>query len=290
MKRWRLDRERTAPGDAVILVYHRVADLELDRWRLAVSPSRFGEHLSVITERFRPVSMDELSTAVEAAALPRRAVAVTFDDGYRDNLEVARPLLEQYEMPASVFIVTGYLGSERGFWWDELEQLHRRADLPELRDLRSVWSRLRDLPPAPRLAELDALWGKAGLDPENSMDWMTPPELIALARGGLVEIGAHTATHPRLPGLGYDAQLDEVESSKRDLEQVLGRPVDSFSYPYGQYDRTSMECVKAAGFLRACASGERAVTRRSNRLALPRIQAPDVSGDELERLLDSRLR
>jgi peptidoglycan/xylan/chitin deacetylase (PgdA/CDA1 family) len=286
----RRERRQQAPGDAVVLMYHRVVELELDRWRLAVAPSRFSEHLEVIAERFRPGSLRELSTALEAGALSRRSVALTFDDGYRDNLEAAKPRLEQHGVPATFFIASGYLGSERGFWWDELEQLHGRSDLPEAQDYPAAWSRLRELPHQDRVTELDRLWEQAGLEPERNAPILTPAELNVLDTGDLIEVGAHTVTHPRLPGLSREAQLTEIGAGKEQLEQVLGRPVESFAYPFGEYDGTSVECVRAARLRYACAAGERSVTKRSALLEIPRVLAPDVSGEELEKILESRLR
>ena len=137
---------------------------------------------------------------------------------------------------------------------------------------------------------LDAWWEQYGLKPPSATSVSTAEEIVALAEGGLVEIGAHTATHPRLPGLEREAQLEEIRSSKQRLEQLLERSIESFSYPHGEYDRTTVDCVREAGFARACASGERAVTSRARVFEIPRIQAPDVSGEELARILESRLR
>jgi peptidoglycan/xylan/chitin deacetylase (PgdA/CDA1 family) len=279
-----------ARGDAVVLVYHRVAELDHDPWRLAVSSIRFAEHLAVIARQFRPLSLDELARALEARSVPRRTVVVTFDDGYRDNLHAAKPLLEQYELPATIFVVSAYVGSTRDFWWDELEELRRRTRLAELDDRRAVWARLRELPHAQRRAELDTWWDQVGLQPPAAISVSTDEEIVALAGGELITIGAHTATHPRLPGLVPEAQLHEIRSSKARLEELLGRPVDSFSYPHGEYDRTTVACLREAGFRRACASGERAVTARTRVLEIPRLQAPDVSGDELGGFLEAHLR
>ena len=118
--RWFRSRGRHV---AAVLSYHRVCDAELDPFLLAVTPERFAEHLEVISERWRPMSLREAVESLRAGKLPSRAVVLTFDDGYADNLHGAKPLLERHGIPATVFVTTGYLGGEREFWWDELVRI-----------------------------------------------------------------------------------------------------------------------------------------------------------------------
>lgn len=110
-------------GRALVLMYHRVAEPASDPWGLAVSPRHFAEHLDVLRRHARVVGFGALGEAVRAGRTPRRAVAITFDDGYADNLFGARPLLERAGTPATVFFTTGSVGSTREFWWDELDRL-----------------------------------------------------------------------------------------------------------------------------------------------------------------------
>jgi peptidoglycan/xylan/chitin deacetylase (PgdA/CDA1 family) len=284
-----IERRRQArPGDAVVLAYHRLATLESDRWRLAVSPERFAEHVEVIHERFQPCSLGELAAALERGTTLRRAVAITFDDGYRDNLLAAKPILERHGVPATVFVVTGYTGTSGAFWWDGLERVARHNGFS--RDEHDAsWRRIRDLPHAERLREVETMQRDVGLEPERSSA-LTADEVVALADGPLVEIGAHTATHPALPSLAPDEQLREISTSRRYLEDLLGLPVKSFAYPHAEYDRTTVECVRRAGLQRACVVGNRAVTGRTALLEIPRVLAEDVPGDELSALLEARLR
>jgi peptidoglycan/xylan/chitin deacetylase (PgdA/CDA1 family) len=108
---------------AAILAYHRVAELPSDPQLLAVTPENFEKHLQIIRQHFTILSPEQLCKALEGGDLPARAVVVTFDDGYADNLYAAKPLLERYEVPATIFVTTGYIGREREFYWDELEGL-----------------------------------------------------------------------------------------------------------------------------------------------------------------------
>jgi peptidoglycan/xylan/chitin deacetylase (PgdA/CDA1 family) len=108
---------------AVILLYHRVSnDTASDPWGLTVSVTHFAQHMDALRRYATPVSLTELLSAADQKA-GRARVAVTFDDGYADNLEVAMPLLETHEIPATFFLSTAALDSDREFWWDELARV-----------------------------------------------------------------------------------------------------------------------------------------------------------------------
>jgi peptidoglycan/xylan/chitin deacetylase (PgdA/CDA1 family) len=106
-----------------ILMYHRVAEEHIDPWGLCVSPTHFAQQLEVLRKHCHPLSLKEMVQRYRTGLMPRRAVAVTFDDGYADNLYVAKPLLERFEIPATVFVITGYCERNSEFWWDELERI-----------------------------------------------------------------------------------------------------------------------------------------------------------------------
>jgi peptidoglycan/xylan/chitin deacetylase (PgdA/CDA1 family) len=117
-------------------MYHRIAEPQLDPWRLCVTPSHFAEHLDVLARSAHTVSLRQLLHARRGDGVAPRTAALTFDDGYVDNLCQAKPLLERYEAPATVFVASASIGSGRGFWWDELERvLLRPGRLPTKLDL-----------------------------------------------------------------------------------------------------------------------------------------------------------
>jgi peptidoglycan/xylan/chitin deacetylase (PgdA/CDA1 family) len=113
---------RFAPR-GLILHYHRVAELPTDPYLLCVSPRRFAEQIEVAARYARVVSLSQLVRMLAEGTLPSRTLAVTFDDGYADNLLQAQPILERYAVPATFFVATGYIGQAREFWWDELDRL-----------------------------------------------------------------------------------------------------------------------------------------------------------------------
>lgn len=117
---------------AIILLYHRVIDLPLDPQLICVSRRNFAEHLQVIREYGRAIHMKTLDQALRGGNRRECAVIVTFDDGYADNLYNAKPLLERYDIPATVFVTSGYLGAKKEFWYDGLERiLLHSVTLPE---------------------------------------------------------------------------------------------------------------------------------------------------------------
>jgi peptidoglycan/xylan/chitin deacetylase (PgdA/CDA1 family) len=126
--RARLKRLATAlgwpvPARTCVLMYHRVAELPGDVWRIAVSPAHFEQHLHVLRTAYTVVPLPELASAVAQQTLRKPVVAVTFDDGYADNFLAAKPILEHYQIPATFFVASGNIGKPDEFWWDELEQL-----------------------------------------------------------------------------------------------------------------------------------------------------------------------
>lgn len=108
---------------ALVLLYHRVIALPSDPYLICVTPQHFAEHLEVLRQRYHVVPLTRLAESLRERSLSRRTVVVTFDDGYIDNLRNAKPLLERYDVPATVFVASGSIDSSREFWWDELERL-----------------------------------------------------------------------------------------------------------------------------------------------------------------------
>lgn len=119
---WSRTRGRWKPH-GIVLLYHRIADEPLDPQRLCVSPRHFAEHLAVLKEAFDLVHVEEMAERIKHDKTLERTAAVTFDDGYVDNLDVAKPLLAAQGIPATVFVSSGFVGTERKFYWDELAWL-----------------------------------------------------------------------------------------------------------------------------------------------------------------------
>lgn len=322
---------RPRAGHALILLYHRVTELSSDPQWLCVPPSQFAEHMEVLRRHYRPLHLTELCRQLREGKVVRNAVVVTFDDGYADNLHEAKPLLERFDIPASVFVTTGKIESQDEFWWEELEGYLLQAEaLPDSLSLtvggkiyswgltgeresvfpRGVrWNVAMDVCPTPRhrvYRELaPVLRGLSSEDREailqNLADWANVPrrprdthrtmradEIVQLSAGGLVEIGAHTVTHPVLSLQPPEVQRREIEDSKRKLEAVLGRPVTTFAYPFGtpsDYNSETVTAVRQAGFSCACSNFPGWAVPGGSLYELPRYLVRDWGGDEFSRNL-----
>jgi peptidoglycan/xylan/chitin deacetylase (PgdA/CDA1 family) len=314
----------------LILMYHRISEPDLDPWGLSVSPDHFAEQLEVINKYFHPLSMSEFLGYLQRGRLPNRSIVVTFDDGYVDNLQNAKPLLERSGVPATIFIVTEAIAEERNFWWDELEWiLLQPGTLPDCLELRLngsryewqlgdarryslqdrqedrqrrpwdaapgtrlaffylIWQRLQELSESERRAALDAIraWVGVRSDPRRGDRALSQNEVNVLGAGGLIELGAHTMTHPSLKSLSASQQMEEISGSKVQLENIIGHPVKSFSYPHGEYSIETMELVQKAGFQGACTTNFKCVMAGADPFELPRFQIDDWSGEEFLRRL-----
>jgi peptidoglycan/xylan/chitin deacetylase (PgdA/CDA1 family) len=117
----------------IILCYHRIFQSETDPHLLSVSAEHFRQQLEVVKRIAQPLSLDQLSDTMERENFPRRGVVITFDDGYLDNLESAFPILRAAGLPATIYVATGHVGTDREFWWDDLERLTLgAANLPKI--------------------------------------------------------------------------------------------------------------------------------------------------------------
>jgi peptidoglycan/xylan/chitin deacetylase (PgdA/CDA1 family) len=317
---------RFAPK-ALILMYHRIAERDVDPWNLCVTPQHFAMHLEVIQKHAHPMSLVQLVQAHQDGRVPNRAVVITFDDGYANNLHNAKPILEHFSIPATVFVTAGYVGKNREFWWDELDRaLLRPSRLPDTLELKinavarrwdlgpavsyseeeylhdclhdhersnrvdlyySVWQWLRLLKEEQRENMLDEIivWAEADSRARVTHRPLVPDEVRALAREGLVEIGAHTLHHEMLSAHPEGFQRSEIEQSKTYLQNLLGGPIASFSYPFGQYTEETVSLVQKAGFACACSTVCGKVSRHSDRFQLPRCAAENWSRETFEEYL-----
>ena len=263
-------------------MYHRIASARPDPWSLCVSPDHFREHLEVL-QRYHRVRLDQLSPGGWSIH-PQLSVAITFDDGYADNLYEAARLLKRYDTPATFFITTGYIGTGCEFWWDELERL-----VPADKYL-PFYQKLQRLAHAERRQFLDAMGIELGksLSCRSSHRPLNSEELEKLASHELFEIGAHTVTHPLLAAQSAEQQYSEIAGSKAWLQKLLNRSVTSFSYPYGgadHYNLSAVQAVRALGCSRACSTTARPSLKSDDPYQWGRMQVPDVGGDEFRRML-----
>ena len=306
----------------LILMYHRIADEPIDNWGLAVSPGHFEEQLQVLRRTRHPLPLADFVRNLKARTLPPNAVAVTFDDGYVDNLVAGKPRLAAADVPATVFLVTGYLDRPEEFWWDELARLALVGNGPRNFELvirgetmpidlstksalqedgticavsltrrqavlTPIWQAIRLLEDDERkriMAELRSVFAVPVCHASRGRS-MTKEEVRTLVTDGLVTVGAHTVTHPPLSQLGATTCHREVTESKLACEAVIGAPVAGFAYPFGDFDGKARQAVVDAGFNFSCSTQLAPTDATSDIFALPRIQVKNWDGDAFEQTL-----
>ena len=235
---------------------------------------------------------DALARMAAGEPLPPRAVVLTFDDGYLDNLELGVPMLAEHGFPATFFLVPGFLSGTVGAWWEDLSGAFERARAPRLSvgdtvyDLSTPAARetahdavravVKTLDHASRVAEVARV--SEELDPAPTsvgeglfMDWGGAKSLLAAGH----EVGSHTVTHAILERETEADQLTELSDSRRELESGLGIAVDTLAFPNGSasdYSATTTRLVSELGY--RCA-----VTTR------PGLAGPSGSPYEMRRVI-----
>lgn len=303
-------------GSCAVLLYHRVALLETDPQLLAVSPQRFERHLALLKKNYHVLSVEEFDHYfLQGKKFPARSVLLTFDDGYADNHHQARPILEQQRMEALFYIASGYIGSNREFWWDEVERLLLvNKELPPAfyygkgpvlldlsgteQGLKPIYDSLLDVLKRMPSKERDAVISdlRTGLNspaPRTSHLPMTRAELQAFATSPSVVIGAHTVGHPSLASLEGEGQKQEINDSVEALEGILGRKVPYFSYPFGtgaDFSDTTEKLAEDAGFKHVAANWPALVYRRSPRFSFPRFLVRDWEVEEFSQRMNTFFR
>lgn len=283
-----------------ILRYHAVCGAEGQEYAepsICVTPAAFAQHVAYLTSSYCVMPLPEAVRLMrDGRPLPPNAVALTFDDGYADNLPAAR-VLNQYGVSATFYITAGCLSGEAPFWPSEIRQLVARLKAPAI-DLR-VSGRTMVIPCASEaerrtairtLARLfksstipvrealrEQVREQAGGDAVGSA-MLTWDELREMHRLGMT-IGAHTVTHPNLPSAGPIDAWQEISGSRARLEREIGSPVTMFSYPNGGAERYMTAeiagLVHDAGFDAATTSWNGFAGPASDLYALERVQVEE---------------
>ncbi|MFN9450772.1 MAG: polysaccharide deacetylase family protein [Rubrivivax sp.] len=304
------------PETWAIVMYHRVIDDPAsDPFQLGmcVSRERFERQIRYLCQRFNIISMaDGFKRHAMGQPLPRRALSVTFDDGYLDNLTCALPILQRHGVPFSVYVPTGGMLEGEPLWWDRaitaLAGTHRlELDLQELglsessdvRSLRGVFApetaeaildRLWSLPPAACADSLERL--ERALAPLRSSAAKAPrlsiDQLRELHRQG-VEIGAHSVSHPNLTLLDAARCRHEVVHGRQQLEDWLQTDVVGFAYPGGRINEVSHAAVVEAGFGYGLSTDTGLNRAPLQRHQLLRIGMPDAHLADFRRSVGSAL-
>ena len=252
-----------------ILAYHRVND-ENDYYFPAIPTIQFARQMEILAERFTLCSLERLLEGIQTGDMPENAVAVTFDDGYRDNYQNAFPVLKRHSIPATIFLATGVIGTSLVLWHDRVFAAFRKTQAPCLAGLDSRIGRLPLGSLTEKLAAqkqvLNLLWSMDAHERELAIERLTEglevdgdkeinglmmswEEALEMRRNG-IDFGAHTVTHPILSRLSRESAAREINDSLNTIEKKLGSRVKSFAYPVGRamdFDATTKALLEEAG-------------------------------------------
>lgn len=276
-----------------ILCYHSVVPEPPPQWvgrgGLHLGVERFARQIAWLARHYRVIPLAEAVAAIAAGrALPPRAAAITFDDGYVNNLEQAAPVLARHGLPATVFLATEYLGADGLYWWDELPALltaglGREWDVAgwgrlDLRSAAGVTTgldlgaqRLRAAAPAARAAHLGALRAALGEPTMPVLRHLRPMRWDeARAAPDHLDFGGHGADHRVLDALEAREMADDLQRCRAALDRELGsRATALFCYPEGRWNEAVAAALGPAGFGAAVTA-----TGRSEEEALVRAGEP----------------
>lgn len=289
--------------DLRVLAYHRVLpgareqSFDFDPELVSAWAEAFRAQVQLLRHRFQPLRFRDVIDALDhGRPLPRRAVVVTFDDGYDDNYRVAFPILRELGVPATFFVSTGHIDSGRAYAYDWLVHMIRTTDAACLRVEELGLDRVLPAAAADRLALAAELLDRmkslqapvqAAIIERLEQEWAMPRarghadcrpmgwEQLREMRAAGMEIGSHGVWHHMLAKLPREAMRAEVEGSRRAIERELGAACEVISYPVGgsdAYDEEVVRVVEEAGFRIACSymSGSNPLPLRQ-RYALRRL-------------------
>lgn len=259
-----------------MLAYHRVIDrtapgFDTYRRNVSTTPEGFAQQMAYVAERYSVIGLDRLLAWLDGSAdLPTRPLLLTFDDGYRDNLVHALPVLRSHGFPAVVFLATGAIDTGEPLHWDLAAYCFSHTDRQEA--LLPVIGRRRWRTDGEREGTLDEFIEAIKRLPDgqlrtavarlpDQLDVQPPDDAFAgvylrwsevseMADQG-VAFGAHTVDHPILARLGPEEAAAQVLGSRERVAEALGRPVPAFAYPNGlagDFDRGVVDIVRRAGF------------------------------------------
>ena len=289
-----------AQGRLSVLIFHRVLAEPDALFPDEIVAPRFEAICGWVRAWFNVLPLDEAARRLEAGTLPPRALAITFDDGYADNHDVALPILLRHGLPATFFIATGFLDGGR-MWNDTLVGAirgtrHERLDLHDLlgpgherHSLATTAARRSAIDSIIRAAmhlgsarrEAVAAATAARCEASLPADLMLRSSQVRALHAAGMQIGAHTVSHPILAGLDAATAREQMAASRRELEALLGERVGLFAYPSGKpgrdYSPESVALARQVGFDAAVSTAWGAAHRSTDPMQIPRFTPWDRS-------------
>ena len=297
----------TLPGNGVLVLnYHRVGDSNRSRYDRALwsaSADAFDAQVAFLKSQCDVISLDDIDDARQQRG---RHVAITFDDGYLDNHEIAFPVLRHHRVPAAFFIATGFIDRNLLPWWDAIamqlrdtgrESLDLSPWLPAplvLGDdretaIRTALAAYKTLPFDQTTAFRARIADETGIEAPETVDgeWMDWDMIRAMARAGMT-IGGHTVSHPILSSLPADGQHAEIAGCALRLREELGIAMTHFAYPVGSRDAfndDTLRLLQEAGVRHAYSFYGGIADSRSGAFDLQRVAVYEHLGRDMFRAM-----
>lgn len=271
---WAAGRARREPAFQ-ILTYHRVND-DTDPFFSALPTGVFEQQMAYVARAYHVLPLADLVDRLRRGGLPRNSLAITFDDGYHDNLTHAAPILSRLGLPATIFLATGFIGTAEVPWFDRLaqgfkktrldavrtpwgEDLDLGAEPARLRAMARTLDRFKRLPDEERRRDLEALLVTLAVTDQRCFkNLMLSWDDVHALHGLGWAVGAHTVNHPILSRVTPQRAWTEILGSRTMIESACGVPPRAFAYPNGgpdDYTETVKQLVREAGF--TCAATTR---------------------------------
>lgn len=271
-----------------VLMYHRILPISDERYHaeepgMIVEPETFSQQLQSLKQLMPIMPLQQwLDRFEQGLPLPPRACAITFDDGWADNFEYAYPIIEQQQVPATLFAVSDMIGTNRQFWPNRLNHLLVQASIKQLQSLSWLNQWLPDDTGTPldreQIAEvirqvkhhpddkisqwLSEAEQQLAISPPQAPALMSWAQLKTMAASDYFDIGSHTCNHYRLRSdLSPELTEHEIVASKQRLEDELQQPIKLFCYPNGDTSALAVELVKK--HYQAAVTTQRGINKQS---------------------------
>jgi len=285
-------------GRLCVLNYHRILSAPDPFLDSEPDAATFDWQMQLLKQCFNVLPLHEAVQMLATERMPPRAVAISFDDGYRSIHDLALPILVKHGLPATVFVTTGHMMDDGSMWNDMiLEAMRRLPSVPlDLRVLGlevypmtsaverkqaagTLTERCKYMTPAERTRFTDHLQNLAGCSLRQ--DLMLTADMVRTLTRNHVEIGGHTVNHPILTRLANDVATREIADNKAHLEEIIGQPLRLFAYPNGKrptdYDERHIAMVAQAGYAAAFTTVGRAATAAYSPFEIPRRRPWDMT-------------
>ncbi len=253
--------------------HFRIEDSEYSRIIPSTKVENFEKQMRYLSRFYHPVPLEDIVQHIRnGTSPPPKSVAITFDDGYRDNYDNAYPILKKYGIPATIFLTTGYIDTDEIPWWDKVYYVLSQAkegeplstELPRAKfnepfnkkSIKRVIQMLKQLEEKEKKSIIAELTDQRDLKVNDFAEknlMLSWEEVREMSNNG-ISFGAHTLTHPLLPRVPSDQARDEIYISKDIIEQQIGKSVNIFAYPGGDFDVHIEKMVKNAGYFAAVSS------------------------------------